>query len=453
VRSIAKLLLILVLASLSLVPSLPRHVSGQPMPVVGVWSDQYLSSNITDTSLVKGSTFRVEINVTDPPSFNSYEVVLYFDPAYLNVSSIDLASGLFTSPFPAVNVVSGGAVRLSVVNTVFLNNPPSGVLATITFVIVKQGGVSPLTLAAGTANPSSFSAPPGSLCPSCPNGSPNWTRLTAGASPIDVETLDGYFKNTQGTSGPIASFTYGPLNPTQGQVITFNATGSFDPDNQTPTSPGIVEYLWDFGDKSQLSNDSSFGPIIMHNFVSPGSGTSGFIGNFSIRLTVVDADSGFRGMQVLLVTISPSPNHCVAVSAVFLRSDRLQPGENVNFTVQVGNTGTFDEEYNLTILYGPPNSTLTVIAGQTLKAGATISYPLSISTTNLQGGVYNIVTTVTLYGGPNCVRGVKVDQFGLLATGGSNLLLIIAGGVVVVVAAIVGISVIRKMRRREPEPL
>jgi hypothetical protein len=423
------------------------------LPVVGVWSDQYANSNITDTSLIKGSAFPVEINVTNPPSFNGYDLVLYFDHTYLNVSSINLTSGLFQNPFVAVNVVSQGAVRLSIVNTQFLTNPPSGVLVTITFVVAKTGGVSPLSLAAGTGNPSSFAAPPGSLCQNCPPGSPNWTRLVAGAIPIDVETTDGYFKNTPGTTGPIASFTYSPPNPSQGQAITFNATDSFDPDSQTPTSPGIVEYLWDFGDKSQLSNDSSFGPIITHNFVSPGSGTSGFIGNFSIRLTVVDADSGFQGMQVLLVTISPSPNHCVAVSAVFLRSDRVQPGENVNFTVQVNNAGTFNEQYNITILYGPPNSTLTVIAGQTLKAGATISYPLSISTTNLQGGVYNIVTTVSLYSGPNCVRGVKVDQFGLLETGGSNLLLIIAGGVVVVVAAIVGISVVRRMRRREPEPL
>ena len=44
---------------------------------------------------------------------------------------------------------------------------------------------------------SSSAAAPGGLCPQCPTGAPNWTRLIDGVNHLvyGVETSDGYFKN------------------------------------------------------------------------------------------------------------------------------------------------------------------------------------------------------------------------------------------------------------------
>src|SRR6266702_7942485 len=41
---------------------------------------------------------------------------------------------------------------------------------------------------------------------------------------------------------PVSSFTFNPTNPSAGQTVSFDATGSADPDGT------ITNYAWDFGD-------------------------------------------------------------------------------------------------------------------------------------------------------------------------------------------------------------
>src|SRR4029077_2005685 len=244
-----------------------KPISGQPdnRPVVGIWGSTYSTWNITDPTLVVGSTFLVQVNVTNAPPFNGYEFALFFDPAFIQVKNYDLSSGIFPSPYPAIEFNGNGSLRLSVVNTGQLITAGFGPLLSITFIVIKAGGVSPLAFAAPAMTPSNFAQPPDVVCRNCPAGTPNWTRLVAGSTPIDVQTSDGYFDNVLGSSnpyGPTADFKFTPSNPFQGETVKFNATASFDPDNRAAQNNGISEYIWDFGDKSSQPYVTSISPIV-----------------------------------------------------------------------------------------------------------------------------------------------------------------------------------------------
>ena len=72
---------------------------------------------------------------------------------------------------------------------------------------------------------------------------------------------------------PVASFTYTPVNPAVGQVVTFDASSSFDPDGL------IIHYIWDLdGD----GNDDASGPTAHAGY--------GSAGVANVRLTVIDND-------------------------------------------------------------------------------------------------------------------------------------------------------------------
>lgn len=71
---------------------------------------------------------------------------------------------------------------------------------------------------------------------------------------------------------PEAAFTYSPLNPTTNETITFDASGSSDPDGM------IINYIWDFGD-----GITGTGMTVTHSYASDGS--------YTVTLTVTDNDS------------------------------------------------------------------------------------------------------------------------------------------------------------------
>ena len=418
----------------SLVHQALFHLTVGPasLPIVSVFSSQYGSANITDTSLQAGSTFQVQVNVTNAPIFNGYEFALYYDQNYLSVSSFDLATGtVFNNPYESSSSFNGpGALRLTVVNLNDGNNNAgffgggSGVLARVTFSVVKSGGVSPLVLAASIADPSRQAAAPSGLCPSCPVGSPDWTRLVADgnlpngtvvSSRIQVATSDGYFKNVSGKSGPIASFTFSPTTPSQGVTVTFNATNSFDPDNISAHNNGIMEYLWDFGDLSPQANLTSVFPVVTHTFGTGGVYPTFFTGNFSIRLTVIDLDNGFQGMTTIRLLITPSISvvHDIGVS-LQLSSNTVFQGTGVTLFVQVRNFGTTTETYGLTIIHGLTsglqNVTFVNLTGQTVSAGNTMAYTFFLDTTGLATGTYNIIATVSDPLDTNPLNDVAVAQ-------------------------------------------
>lgn len=76
----------------------------------------------------------------------------------------------------------------------------------------------------------------------------------------------------QGPTGPVAIFTWSPLNPIINHPITFNASQSHDDKYGTITS-----YDWDFGDGNATTVSN---PIVLHTFTSTG--------NFTVTLRAVD---------------------------------------------------------------------------------------------------------------------------------------------------------------------
>lgn len=75
------------------------------------------------------------------------------------------------------------------------------------------------------------------------------------------------------TEPPVAAFTFSPNAPVAGQQITFDASGSSDPDGT------IVKYSWEFGDGTPLAT----GETVTHTFTAPGT--------YTVTLWVTD-DSG-----------------------------------------------------------------------------------------------------------------------------------------------------------------
>jgi hypothetical protein len=101
-----------------------------------------------------------------------------------------------------------------------------------------------------------------------------------------VHTVSDNFGNTATCSKsvtvtrgePVCTFTFSPINPNDNDIVTFDASGSSDPDGV------IVSYDWNFGD-GNTAHDTD--PIIQHQYFCPGASDV----NITVSLTVTD-DSG-----------------------------------------------------------------------------------------------------------------------------------------------------------------
>jgi PKD repeat protein len=88
---------------------------------------------------------------------------------------------------------------------------------------------------------------------------------------------------------PVASFTYSPAEPRAEQIVTFNASASYDPDGN------IVSYRWDFGDGNVTTVTD---PIITHVYVE--------CGNRTVTLTVTDNEGLASSASETVPVINPS---------------------------------------------------------------------------------------------------------------------------------------------------
>jgi hypothetical protein len=104
----------------------------------------------------------------------------------------------------------------------------------------------------------------------------------------------GAVKVSSGGSGtpnqpPVASFTFSPASPLTGQAVSFNGSGSSDPDGT------ISSYAWMFGD-----GGSGSGVTPKHSYSKAGT--------YTVRLSITD-NSGSVGVTARALTISAPPSH------------------------------------------------------------------------------------------------------------------------------------------------
>ena len=85
---------------------------------------------------------------------------------------------------------------------------------------------------------------------------------------------------------PVASFTYSPSAPFAYEIVTFDASASYDPNGY------IVRHAWNFGDGNSTTVTD---PVITHVYTD--------CGNFAVTLTVTDND-GLTDSTTAMVTVS-----------------------------------------------------------------------------------------------------------------------------------------------------
>jgi len=94
---------------------------------------------------------------------------------------------------------------------------------------------------------------------------------------------------TYPNQAPVASFTYSPAEPRAEEIVTLNASASYDPDGN------IVSYQWDFGDGNVTTVAD---PIITHVYED--------CGNRTVTLAVTDNEGLASSVSQIVPVINPS---------------------------------------------------------------------------------------------------------------------------------------------------
>lgn len=164
------------------------------------------------------------------------------------------------------------------------------------------------------------------------NGTPNadnpeWATRNFALTPIDAE--------------PTASFTMAPTPAFTGKQVSFDGSGSFDPDGGS-----IVSYDWDFGDGTQASSPNP--NDVTHTYAAPG--------NYTVTLTVTDDDQSLTGtssQQLTVLTNRPTASFTVAPTSVIrgqavsfdgsASTDTEAPGGIAGYAWDFDGNGTTDQ--------------------------------------------------------------------------------------------------------------
>ena len=195
-------------------------------------------------------------------------------------------------------------------------------------------------------------------------------KAVAGGIPSETDLSDNTFVDDTVTIKfrPIASFTHSPETPNRNELVTFNASTSYDLDGS------IVNYTWNFGDINVTTVST---PIIKHVYSTPG--------DFLVNLTVTDNDDLKNSITDIVSVVGV---HDVAVLSVTPDATQVKVGAVVNITVVVKNEGEYIETFDVMVYRNDAlieNKTVNL-----LSPGDQITKTFRWDTTNVMLGNYTL---------------------------------------------------------------
>jgi len=161
---------------------------------------------------------------------------------------------------------------------------------------------------------------------------------------------------------PTAAFTASPTTAQPNEWISFDGSGSNDPDGT------ITSYAWTFGDGTTGTGTTTF-----HRYTSPGT--------YTVRLTVTDDDAA-TASATRQITVQTAAAPDLTVTSLTFSPSGPTIGQTVTFTFTVRNAGTASAGSFRVRLQGSASSTQAYIGS--LAAGvsrtSSLTLPLTGST-------------------------------------------------------------------------
>ncbi|GEM_PF-2522554 len=208
----------------------------------------------------------------------------------------------------------------------------------------------------------------------------NYTiKAVAGGIPGETDLADNTLVGSTVTIKfrPVASYTHSPETPNRNELVTFDASSSYDLDGS------IVNYTWNFGDTNITTVSTS---IIKHVYSTAG--------DFLVNLTVTDNDNLKNSVTD---TVSVVGVHDVAVLSVTPDATQVKAGTVVNITVVVKNEGEYVETFDVMVYRND-----TLIENKTvnlLSPGDQITQTFRWDTTNVAYGNYTLSVETSVISG------------------------------------------------------
>jgi PKD repeat protein len=190
-------------------------------------------------------------------------------------------------------------------------------------------------------------------------GDPNNTPLPQLGQPY--EALPCSVSVTAAASKPVAVFTFSPKNPRANQVVTFDASSSYDPGGES-----IQTYRWDFGDNTTATLNATQ-QHLNHTYIANGL--------YLVNLTIANTDN-VTGSTVLQLQVGSIP------VALFTHSPAgvILPNDLVTFNASGSEA---------------PNSTIISYTWDFGNNSTTVANTTVVTHTYPKRGVYNVSLTVT----------------------------------------------------------
>jgi len=175
---------------------------------------------------------------------------------------------------------------------------------------------------------------------------------------------------------PVASFTYSPSSPVEGDPVTFDASGSSDTDGS------IVSYDWDFDDGNTTGVTD---PTIIHTYSAADT--------YNVTLTVTD-DDGLTDSTTTEINVSAAPVRDIAITDVTVSATTVTVGDSLSINVTVKNEGTVTEASVHVTVYYDDNNAIDTKTATDLAPDASETLTFTWDTVGLSPKDYSISANV-----------------------------------------------------------